>query len=349
MAGCPASGTSDSFNYTPMFSFYEVILQCNKFQQDVGSLYEFWVLDHAHPVGYMLPEFVRPMVWNTVGFEVNDKKRRVHLKPRRQKGESILQACQREFITLCRSNTSKVDGVMKWVAAWDKSGDAEHHPIRGLGSHLTGLKVPSPLRGVFGIVTAGTHMNMFTVKDDGGQPKIHVWVAKRAENVTYAGKLDQLVAGAMGPGDNNDPLKTLCREATEEAGLVVNMENGRVTKGGEHVGVVLQGPQISFFDKKDGIAGSEHGQLEPGVRFIFDLEVAPGFVPEPGEPESIAGFFLKTVDEVKSDLKQRKWKPNSGLVMLDFLLRKGQIQPEEDNFYGRLKPALQRQLPFARI
>ncbi|KAG6041395.1 hypothetical protein E4U41_004493 [Claviceps citrina] len=332
-----------------MTSFVEVILQCNKFQQDVHLLYEFWILDHDSPIGYMLPRFVAQMVWDTTGFEVNDTKRTVHLKPRLGMGEGVLAACEREFVRLCRLNMSQVDGIKKWVKTWDIEGDAEHHPIRGLGVNLIGLKVPSPLRGVFGIVTAGTHMNMYTTTGVGSDSRMHIWVAKRSENVTYAGKLDQLVAGAMSPRDDNNPMEALRREALEEAGLTVDVETGHVSRNGNSVGVVQRGPRISFFDEKDAAAGSEHGQLEPGIRFTFDLEVDAEFVPEACEPESIAGFMLKNVDEVKKDLKCRKWKPNCALVMLDFLLRKGQIRPEEDAFFRHLKPALQRQLPFRRI
>ncbi|KAG6007262.1 hypothetical protein E4U21_006180 [Claviceps maximensis] len=333
-----------------MTSFVEVILQCNKFQQDINSLYEFWVLDHDSPVGYMLPRFVRQIVWASTGFEVNDAKRTVHLRPKVDPGENVFTACQREFVRLCRLNMSQVDGVKKWVKTWDIEGDAEHHPIRGVGAHLLGLKVPSPLRGVFGIVTAGTHMNMYTMTGSGEDARMHIWVAKRSETVTYAGKLDQLVAGAMSAQDDNDAFKVLRREAMEEAGLAVDVKTGQVSnREGEYVGTVERGPLISFFDKKDGVAGSEHGQLEPGIRFTFDLQVDARFVPEPSEPEAIAGFMLKNVDEVKRDLKNRAWKPNCALVMLDFLLRKGQMQPEEDAFFRHLKPALQRRLPFRRI
>ncbi|KAK2606127.1 hypothetical protein QQS21_003410 [Conoideocrella luteorostrata] len=332
-----------------MTSFIQVILQCNKFQQDIASLYEFWVLDHDSPVGYMLPEFVSLMTWDTTGFEANNSKRTVHLIPSVHVGESTLEACEREFVALCRLNVSRVDGVQKWVDTWDRVGDAEHHPIRGLLPGLVGLKVPAPLRGVFGIVTAGTHMNMFTIKRDGSRAETHIWVAKRSKNVTYAGKIDQLVAGAISPEDNDDPLKTLRREAMEEAGLAVDAETGQVSKDGNYVGTLCQGPRISFLDKKDEIAGSERGQLEPGIRFTFDLEVDPEFIPEPCEPESIAGFFLRNVEEVKNDLKCREWKPNCALVMVDFLLRKGMISPEEDVFFQHLKPALQRQLPFRSI
>ncbi|KAG6061082.1 hypothetical protein E4U17_002662 [Claviceps sp. LM77 group G4] len=314
-----------------MTSFMSVILRCNKFQQDVSPLYEFWIMDHDSLIGYMLPRFVTQMAWAGTAFEVNHTIRTIHLNAKARIGETISIACEREFVRLCRLNIFNVHGVKKWLETWDANGDAEHHPIRGLGVHLTGLKVPSPLRGVFGIVTVG------------------IWVAKRSQNVTYAGKLDQLVAGGMDPRDDNRAIKALRREAVEEAGLTVDAKTGRVSRDGAYVGVLQRGSWISFFDKKDGIAGSERGQLEPGIRFTFDLEVEAGFVPEPCEPEAIAGFMLKSVNEVKRGLKCREWKPNCALVMLDFLLRKGQIRPEDDVFFRHLRPALQRRLPFNGI
>ncbi|KAG6314409.1 hypothetical protein E4U22_008803 [Claviceps purpurea] len=333
-----------------MTSFMSVILRCNKFQQDVSPLYEFWVLDHNSLIGYMLPKFVTQMAWAGTAFEVNHTTRTIHLNAKARMGETISMACEREFVRLCRLNMFNIHGVKKWLETWDANGDAEHHPIRGLGVHLAGLKVPSPLRGVFGIVTVGVHMNMYTMtRPEGGDARMQIWVAKRSQNVTYAGKLDQLVAGAMDPRDDNRAIEALRREALEEAGLTVDAKTGRVSQDGAYVGVLQRGPWISFFDKKDGIAGSERGQLEPGIRFTFDLEVEAGFVPQPCEPEAIAGFMLKGVDEVKRGLKCREWKPNCALVMLDFLLRKGQIRPEEDVFFRHLRPALQRRLPFNGI
>lgn len=141
----------------------------------------------------------------------------------------------------------------------------------------------------------------------------------------------------MDPVDGMDPLRTLQREAMEEARLAIDIGSRRATADGVLVGTVVAGPRISFYDKKDRVAGSEQGQLEPGIRFTFDLEVDSSFVPRLGEPEAATGFVLKAVDDVKRDLVYAAWKPNCGLVMLDFLLRKGQIQPEDDERYGLLK------------
>ncbi|PFH58007.1 hypothetical protein XA68_14302 [Ophiocordyceps unilateralis] len=325
-------------------SFYEVIRRCNKFDRDLGGLWEFCLLDNLRPVGYMLPESVASIMWEGTGFHVFKAERRVHLMVDMGRGGDVVDVCRDEFVDLCEKNVGVVGGLGKWLG-----NKADYHPIRGLDSHLTGLQMPSPLRGVFGIVTSGVHMNLYTMKVVNGRPKMHVWVSRRSDKVTYAGKLDQVVAGAMDPGDAMDPLRTLQREAMEEARLAVEMASRRVTADGIVVGTVEHGPRITFYDRKDPTAGCERGQLEPGIRFTFDLEVDASFRPRPGEPEAATDFVLKAVDEVKRDLMCSEWKPNCGLVMLDFLLRKGQIRPEDDERYGLLKQGLQRELPFVIV
>lgn len=327
-----------------MPSFYDVIRQCNKFDRDVGGLWEFRLLDNVGPVGYMPPEFVARMVWEGTGFHVSKSERRVHLALEVGTDDDIVDICREEFVVLCEKNAGVVGGLRKWLGE-----KADFHPIRGLDGHLAGLQMPSPLRGVFGIVTSGVHMNVYTMKKVRGRPKMHIWVSRRSENVTYAGKLDQVVAGAMDPVDGMDPLKTLRREAMEEARLAIDIASRGVTADGIRVGTVERGRRISFYDLKDPAAGSEQGQLEPGIRFTFDLEVDTSFTPQPGEPEAVTTFVLKAVEDVKRDLRSAEWKPNCGLVMLDFLLRKGLIEPGDDERYGLLRPGLQRKLPFEKV
>ncbi|QPH01119.1 hypothetical protein C2857_005318 [Epichloe festucae Fl1] len=109
-----------------MTSCVEVVLQCNKIQQDISLLYEFWIMDHDSPIGYMLPKFVVQMVWATTGFEVDDLNRTVHLSLKLDAGESVFTACEKEFARLCRLNMTIVNGVKKWalVRAKRKLNDA---------------------------------------------------------------------------------------------------------------------------------------------------------------------------------------------------------------------------------
>ncbi|PHH78794.1 hypothetical protein CDD80_6250 [Ophiocordyceps camponoti-rufipedis] len=340
-----------SFTPAATFRFDEVIRRCNKFDRDLGGLWEFCLLDNMRPVGYMLPESVASIVWEGTGFRVSKADRRVHLiVDTGPGGGDVVDVCRDEFVDLCEKNVGVVGGLGKWLG-----NKADYHPIRGLDKHLAGLQMPSPLRGVFGIVTSGVHLNLYTMKKTDGdddddnisRPRMHVWVSRRSHKVTYAGKLDQVVAGAMDPVDGMDPLRTLQREAMEEARLTVEISSRRVkTTDGITVGTVQDGPRITFYDRKDPTAGCERGQLEPGIRFTYDLEVDASFRPTPAEPDAASAFVLKPVDEVKRDLMRCEWKPNCGLVMLDFLLRKGQIHAGDDERCRLLRRGLQPELPF---
>ncbi|CAN0448834.1 unnamed protein product, partial [Laminaria digitata] len=64
---------------------------------------------------------------------------------------------------------------------------------------------------------------------------------------------------------------------------------------------------------------------------VFDLEVPEYFVPYNGDGE-VEEFLLMPVEEalesIKTDLA--KWKPNCALVMIDFALRHGFLDPDHE-------------------
>ncbi|TWU77140.1 hypothetical protein ED733_008375 [Metarhizium rileyi] len=310
-------------------AFTQVVQNCNKFsfKENQNALFTFYVLDHEEPVGYMLPDFITRMDWQVPGFEINMTESFVRLNPATGPGETVEQACEKAFVALCKANVDRVSGLAKWVGLYDADDSPEYHPILGLPTGHARLEVPSPLRGVFGIVTSGAHMTMYTFKDN----NLHIWVAKRSPHVTYASKYDQLAAGAVASEDGNNPIVTMAREALEEACLEVDTETCKVTAGGSPLGTLCIGRLISFYDKKGAVAGSESGQLEPGIRHTFELEVPEAFEPTPGEPHAIEGFYLLTVEEVKDSLKAGNWKPNSALVMLSFLEARG-LLPNEGGY-----------------
>jgi 8-oxo-dGTP pyrophosphatase MutT (NUDIX family) len=334
----PNDQTATLFSEAGNRHFQSVIDECNKFTGDLRDLWAVYICGYPKPIGYMRDSFRRAFDWEGTGLKFYErecgKPRIAHLLVDCEAGEEgPVEACRRQFVNMCTKNTHDA-GCKKWLG--NSLVKRDYHPVRGLLGNLQGLKVPSPLRGIIGIATSGTHMNMFTVKRVAGRDQIHIWVSRRSQNVTYAGKLDQVVAGAMSPEDGMDDLETLGREAEEEAGLLLDRGTLaiRAKKTGKLVGRVRRGSQVTFFDQKDRVAGSEEGHLEPGIRFTYDLQVDPWFVPEPAEPESIDGFHLKSVESIRQDLLNAEWKPNCGLVMLDFLLRRrlllGDVDAEVD-------------------
>lgn len=229
--------------------------------------------------------------------------------------------------------------VDKWLSKKCKAREdstikrPDYHPIFTQGRpDLKDLKVPSPLRGITGNLTAGIHVNAYTTKSD----KVTVdkiWVSKRLEGKAYGGCYDQIIAGGMEPHHNLDPWATFKQECEEESMYKLEGKKFKRVLKGSVIGEAEGPTKIYFFTDKiydDRVGASEKDHIEPGVRFCFDVKIAEGEVPDPNpEDKSSSGFKALTVNEIKQSLKDGNWKPNCGLVMLDFLRRKDLLSAEE--------------------
>ncbi|EGX94010.1 thiamin pyrophosphokinase, putative [Cordyceps militaris CM01] len=320
-------------------AFHAVIDACNKFDGNPNDMWKFYILNNSQPVGYIPEEFMAQISWKDTDFIVKNKTKSVILSPALRTDMTAVEACQHHFRKFCEVNRAQFNGCLdKWLLSKNPSYQA----IRWVDHREPMFTIPTPLRGIFGIATAGVHLNVYTTINQ----KPFMWVSYRSLTASYPGMMDQIVAGGMDPEDGYEAWKTLEHEAWEEAGLVLDSNSYEMTHKGVKVGTV-QGPsRISFYDRKNIQAGvAEQGHIEPGVRFVFDLEVSPDFTPTPGGDEHVGSFRLKPMDEVKEDLLRGKWKPNSALTTLDFLLRKGYVTDDGNDEVKKLRARLQVELP----
>lgn len=130
-------------------------------------------------------------------------------------------------------------------------------------------------------------------------------------------------------------LDCLVREASEEASLSQKMvqENARACG------------MVSYFYLRDERAGGETGLCQPECEYVYDLELPPEVVPVPGDNEAV-DFRLLTVEEVRAALAEGKFKPNSAVVLLDFLVRHGILTSENEPRYIEVVSRLHRRLEF---
>ena len=164
----------------------------------------------------------------------------------------------------------------------------------------------------FGVRAYGVHLNGFVRQGD----EVSMWVAKRSMS-KYAGpgKLDQIVAGGQPAGlslrDN------LIKECGEEAGIPQEL-------AARAVGVSA----VSYcFERTEG--------LRRDVEFIYDLELPPDFVPENTDGE-VEAFELRPIRDVAETVRTTEdFKFNCALVVIDFLIRHGYIEPDHPE-YGAL-------------
>lgn len=156
-----------------------------------------------------------------------------------------------------------------------------------------------------GVPASGVHLNGW-VRVDGG---IAMWVARRARGKrTYPGHLDNVVAGGRSLG--HDAATTLRKECQEEAGIPAALAARAVPAG-----------ELNY-EQQDGRS------LKVDTLACYDLELPRDFVPQPvdGEVEAFEAWPLAVV--AASLRGDDVWKPNSALVAIDFLLRRGALVDE---------------------
>lgn len=296
-----------------------------KLEQECWELY---VGNFDEPVGYVKEDIKRAIDWDfsfNKQFQLDDSKKTIKVKDPATANKAF------EDLYVANQGKSFVNGdtFNKWI----NSKKTNYHPIFTTDPRLDHLQVPSPLRGVLGILTAGIHVNVYSTKDN----KIDkIWVSERSQGKTYAGCYDQIIAGGMEPEHCRDPWMTFEEECHEETKYrFENKKLWRVVDGDKEpreIGKPEEASQIYFFtDKNDDRVGeSEKGHIEPGVRFCFDVKIAEGEEPRHNpDDKSSEGFKPFTVDEIKESLKKQKWKANCGLVMLDFLRRQELLSADE--------------------
>lgn len=163
-----------------------------------------------------------------------------------------------------------------------------------------------PLLGVKGY---GVHVNGYVA--DGETVKL--WVGRRSlTKPTGPGKLDQLVAGGQPAGISI--ADNLIKECAEEAAIPAAIAAKAVPVG-----------TVSYLtERPEG--------LRDDVLFDYDLELPPDFRPVNADGE-VAAFYLWSIERVIDTLERSdEFKFNSGLVVIDFLVRRGFIGPERPDY-----------------
>ncbi|KAG4442825.1 hypothetical protein IFR05_001706 [Cadophora sp. M221] len=279
---------------------------------NIEDLWIFLLPGDPRPHGYIKPSIVEAMPW-TENFQL------VHsTTPKRVQLIAETTVAANEAISKVLQ-TSREMKLFKCLNGWRN----EEYRILGARSDI---KVERAGAGLFGIITIGVHMTVFTRLKSG---EIRIWVPTRSmTTTTYPGMLDSSVAGGVPVGI--EPFECLVKEATEEASLSEELTR-RTAKS---VGCVSE-----FCAKDDG-------QLEPSVKYVYDMEIEEGVQPRPADSE-VQEFRLMDIEEVKRSILGGMYKPMSAMVIIDFLVRHGILTVENEKNYVELVARTHRLLPFS--
>jgi 8-oxo-dGTP pyrophosphatase MutT (NUDIX family) len=206
--------------------------------------------------------------------------------------------------------TDAVDGVLRslkpdgWFPGWRN----EAYPVGpSFGRWLFQMEraaVPA-----FGVRAYGIHVNGFV----GGGADPRLWVGRRSRHKpTFPGQLDHLVAGGQPAGLSL--AENLLKECAEEASLTPD-----IVRRAQTVGVVSY-----LMENEEG--------LRNDVLFNYDLELPPDVVPANADGE-IEEFFLWPLERVIRELSETdNFKFNVAFVIIDFLIRRGFVGPEDPDY-----------------
>lgn len=290
------------------------------YTEAINALWLFYLPDDPQPHGFLTDDVVKHMPW-TINFRTSESPRKeVHLiKPENQaQWQRACGAALEELVDLARERK-----------VFPRLGKKTREQFPVLGARFD-IGIERSAFSLFGIVGRGAHMTVYTRTSEG----LRFWISRRSANKsTYPNMLDQAVAGGVSLGET--PLDCIVREAGEEAGLAPDVVREKAVAAGT----------VSWVSISDERAGGEVGLVNPGILYVFDLEVGAEAHFQPVE-DDIQSFSLMGLDEVLAALRRGEFKPSCAIVMLDFLVRHGIVTSENEEDYDEIVSRLHRKLPF---
>jgi 8-oxo-dGTP pyrophosphatase MutT (NUDIX family) len=181
----------------------------------------------------------------------------------------------------------------------------EQYPVTHGGRETAIATVDRASAPYFGLRAYGQHLNGFVREGEA----LKLWIARRAaDRRNYPDCLDNMVAGGL-PHDLS-LADNLRKECMEEANVPSWLANRAVSVG------------VLTYCRETAVG------LKPDTLYCYDLELPDDFEPTNSDGE-VAEFILLPVDEVASLVAQTdEFKLNCNLVVIDFLVRHGIINPE---------------------
>lgn len=269
-----------------------------------------WVIPGVGALGLVLPKAAAELARFPDVFKVTpDSVELVAGKTAKERSEAVAGVLQQ----------LREEGCVPMLSGWRN----EAWPVKASFHAPAALVVERAAGPLLGVRGFGSHVNGLVLK--GWPDEDWLWVAKRAATKqTYPGKLDHLVAGGLSDGEK--PGENVIRECAEEA--CIPKELAAAARPASVVSY-CQVDETQWGIKRD-------------VIFCYDLELPESFRPKAGDGE-VESFSLWRMKDVIKSLEESNedWKPNVALVIIDMLLRRGYIAPEEAG-YVELVQALRK-------
>ncbi|OCT64756.1 nudix hydrolase 20, chloroplastic [Xenopus laevis] len=283
----------------------ELVLRMNSLQR--GGFVPFWV--QGSRVGWVLQGVAERLSHYTDVFTVAEGPcARLELSERLHSPEERTAAVQEVMVDLRRL------GLYPCLQEWRN----ELYDVKRCFSDAPLLSMERAATPLLGVPRYGVHINGVLRRGS----DTFMWIARRSmSKASYPGRLDHLAAGGISSG--HGVWVTLLKECMEEACIPESL-----AATAKPAGTVSYGYQ-------------QEGGVYIECQFVFDLEVPESFQPKVGDGE-VQEFYLWPMEQVREAIATDHFKPNCALVVLDFLLRNGYLEPDKEKYYSSLVENLHR-------
>jgi isopentenyldiphosphate isomerase len=195
----------------------------------------------------------------------------------------------------------------------------EYYPIMPEWGNEPLMQVERATCPWLGARSWGVHVNGFVRRQDG----LHMWIARRArDKPSYPGMLDNMVAGGQPIGLGL--MENIVKECAEEADIPQE-----IAERSRAVGTISYCHQF-----EDGV--------KPDQQFSYDLELPAEFTPRNTDGE-VESFELWPIERVIETVRETfEFKFNCNLVIIDFLIRHGLIDADNEPDHMALSLGLRR-------
>ncbi len=185
----------------------------------------------------------------------------------------------------------------------------EKYPVTHQGRERSIATIDRAAAPYFGLRAYGQHVNGYVRKGR----DLYLWIARRsADRINFPNLLDNMVAGGL-PYDLS-LRENLRKECMEEASIPAELADRAVPVGA-----------LTYC--RETPTG-----LKPDTLYCYDLELPPDFQPSNSDGE-VAEFKLVPIQEVAEWVAETdEFKPNCNLVVIDFLIRHGNVDPETTGY-----------------
>ncbi|KAF8548291.1 hypothetical protein OG21DRAFT_1449315 [Imleria badia] len=248
--------------------------------------------------------------------------------------------------------SKRTDAMKKLCQRWRDSGTIfqdtigpkkwrnEMYPVyrNPFGVHLSDssnylFEMERSACSLFGVATYGVHMTVYHEGADGSN--VRIWTPTRSRTKqTWPGYLDNSVAGGIPSGMST--FEALVKESMEEASIEENIVRTRAKCAGS----------VSYYFL------TAEGRLQPEVQYVYDLKVPSDVDPTAFQPKPLDGevesFDLLPIDVVVAKMKQGLFKTNCAVVLIDFLVRRGYITPDNEPDFMEIVTRIHTRFEFER-